>query len=409
MKKLVIALFVLTALATNAFGQVKWYKGSFEDAKKEACEKKTFIMVDFYTTWCGWCGKLDKDTMGDKSVGDALKDVICMKLNAEKEGARLARDNGVGSYPTILFFLPSGKKFASISGYVKPNQFLSRLAELSEDVKVLCDAEDELKKNTGNPAANLKMGQGLTKSDPTGAIEYFNKVITGDKENKSGHRDDAEYLVLEIRSNTVREMVAKMVRSAIGSASANTPPPNANNPVLGDEFKSLVKGIVKTNAALLANREALLRNADKLMEKLAGKFIKFAEANPSSNMRLKAVESGAEYYYLARKRDKSLELFAKIEKDLADNPKFLIKYARLLQRSGKGTGKIKGLLERAYKLEPESLLTIDMLAQIEMAQNNPKRAAELMEKALKIQPNHPYLMKKLEEYKNAAGRAGSGK
>ena len=80
---------------------------SFDQAKRTAADGgKRFVLVDFYTTWCGPCKKLDETTWKDPGVKDWLaKEAICLKIDAEKEMA-LADKYRINVYPTVLLAPP---------------------------------------------------------------------------------------------------------------------------------------------------------------------------------------------------------------------------------------------------------------------------------------------------------------
>jgi thioredoxin-related protein len=85
----ITALTVLTACDAQTTGQedhkdspVKWM--SFEEAvsKSQASPKKMFI--DVYTSWCGWCKKMDASTFSDPDVAKYINENFYpVKLNAE--------------------------------------------------------------------------------------------------------------------------------------------------------------------------------------------------------------------------------------------------------------------------------------------------------------------------------------
>ncbi|CAF3425427.1 unnamed protein product [Rotaria sp. Silwood2] len=119
---------------------VKWttIDQSVADAKTG---NKKFILVDLYTDWCGWCKKMDENTLQDAGIISLLnEDFTSVKFNAEsptpvmfngksyaftKTGARganqLAMDLGsVGGklgYPTIVILDANGNKLQAFPGY----------------------------------------------------------------------------------------------------------------------------------------------------------------------------------------------------------------------------------------------------------------------------------------------------
>ncbi len=124
----------------SADNDIKWttIDQSLADAKTG---NKKFILVDLYTDWCGWCKKMDENTLQDAGIISLLNEnFTVVKFNAEqpnpvsfngksytfaKTGARganqLALDLGtVGGklgYPTVVVLDANGNKLQAFPGY----------------------------------------------------------------------------------------------------------------------------------------------------------------------------------------------------------------------------------------------------------------------------------------------------
>jgi thiol:disulfide interchange protein len=131
MKKIVgfFAFSVLLSIAGVASAEVTFANLSFADAVKQAKKEKKLVMVDYYTTWCGWCKVLDKKTYTNKAVGEyANANMVSLKIDAEKgEGINLVRRSSIQGYPTIIFYDGEGKEVSRIVGYVDAPAFLERM------------------------------------------------------------------------------------------------------------------------------------------------------------------------------------------------------------------------------------------------------------------------------------------
>lgn len=119
---------------------IKWTTIEQSVANSKSNNKK-FILVDLYTDWCGWCKKMDENTLTEQSVVSLINEnFTAVKFNAEtqsavlfngktynfaKTGARganqLALDLGsVGGklgYPTLVVLDANGTKLQAFPGF----------------------------------------------------------------------------------------------------------------------------------------------------------------------------------------------------------------------------------------------------------------------------------------------------
>ncbi|MFN0009998.1 MAG: thioredoxin family protein [Planctomycetota bacterium] len=113
-----------TSVVAGDHGKIPWFKGSFEAALAQAKSENKLIFIDFWTDWCGWCKRLDKDTFSNDSVVAEMKDILCLSIDAESEsGAPIAKKFAVRGFPALILLGPDGKAEDSIGGYLKPDDF----------------------------------------------------------------------------------------------------------------------------------------------------------------------------------------------------------------------------------------------------------------------------------------------
>ena len=137
---------------------------------------KKFVVVDFYTVWCGPCKKLDETTWKDQGVRDWLsKEAVCVKVDAEKD-EKLAAKYRINAYPTVLLVRPDGTEIDRLVGYRDAKTFLA-------------DARDSLAGNDSLARARKKL-EGAGANDPMFRMGY------GDALSEKGRAEDAlsEYL-----------------------------------------------------------------------------------------------------------------------------------------------------------------------------------------------------------------------
>jgi Thioredoxin len=133
-------------------------------------------MVDFYTTWCGPCKRLDETTWKDQGVKDWLaKEAICLKIDAEKETV-LAEKYRINAYPTVLLLRPDGAEIDRLVGYRDAKTFLA-------------DAREAL-------AGNDSVSRARKPLEGTGANNPMLRMNYGDALAQKGRTEDAlsEYL-----------------------------------------------------------------------------------------------------------------------------------------------------------------------------------------------------------------------
>ena len=126
--------------------ELPWFEGSWDELLAKAKEENRIVFVDFWTSWCGWCKRLDRDTLSNAAVIAEMKDVLCFSLDAEsRAGAPLAREFGVQGYPALVFLDPDGGERDFISGYLPPEHFLAEVRRIKRDERTLGGLRKQLK------------------------------------------------------------------------------------------------------------------------------------------------------------------------------------------------------------------------------------------------------------------------
>lgn len=139
--------------------EIKWM--SMNEALEAQKNEPKKIFMDAYTTWCGPCKMLDRNTFQNKDVAKYINEhFYAVKFNAEgtetinykgvtyenpnynpnKRGRnsphQFASYLRVQAYPTMIFFDENGKVITPVMGYKTPTQleiFLKMVA--SDDYK----------------------------------------------------------------------------------------------------------------------------------------------------------------------------------------------------------------------------------------------------------------------------------
>ena len=128
MKKILLSALLIGSSVLTGFAQTDFRHITMEEASKAATAENKLIFIDFFTTWCGPCKKMSVEIFPQKELGDYMNSTfVCMKLDAEKEGADLARKYGVKAYPTYVVIDAKGDLKGTFSGYMQADIFKSKL------------------------------------------------------------------------------------------------------------------------------------------------------------------------------------------------------------------------------------------------------------------------------------------
>ena len=158
---LIVALIVVLGMTTVVFAEEPFHDISYEKALVKAGAEKKIVMIDFFTTWCGPCKKLDKTTWKDEKVQAWLESkTVALKIDAEKE-RDLAKQFKVRAYPTMVFIKPDGSLIASMIGYKDPTAFLATAGDRIKGITKLTKAEAEFKKDPENLASRKAYADAL--------------------------------------------------------------------------------------------------------------------------------------------------------------------------------------------------------------------------------------------------------
>ena len=172
MKKIILPLFLLIgcfSIAAFTYKQtapkpiigaekIKWM--SWQEASEANKTQPRKLLVDVYTSWCGWCKVMDKQTFTNDTIADYLnKYYYCVKLDAEghdtihfdnKDFVYISPEKGGGrngihtlayalldgnmGYPSLVYLTEKFERTAISPGYKTPAQLLPELRFTAEEV-----------------------------------------------------------------------------------------------------------------------------------------------------------------------------------------------------------------------------------------------------------------------------------
>jgi thiol-disulfide isomerase/thioredoxin len=174
MKTLLMAAF-FCVMASSMFA-APFVELSFEAASKEAAKTGKIVLVDFYTTWCGPCKMLDKNTWPDPVVIHLLEQkTVALRIDAEKEAA-LSKRYKISAYPSVLLIKSDGTEIDRIVGYRDPKAFQSEFNDALSGKDSVARAREKLAAAGANdPSARMQVGVALAEKgkDAEALAEYL--------------------------------------------------------------------------------------------------------------------------------------------------------------------------------------------------------------------------------------------
>ena len=147
---IVILFFITVSFIPSGKGKVQWITMA---ALQEAYSKNPKpILVDVYTSWCGWCKVMDKETYTNEKVAAYINEhYYAVKLDAEQKepvewnGKKYGYDKlnkvhelaiylcyGQLSFPTTVFVTALNAQPTPLSGYLKAKEIESPLKFFGE-------------------------------------------------------------------------------------------------------------------------------------------------------------------------------------------------------------------------------------------------------------------------------------
>ncbi len=124
-------LLVLTLISSRADEPVgmRFFAGSWQQALTESQRLGKPLFVEFYANWCPPCHRMAREAFPNPAIGNAFNPhFINYRIDAEiGEGPELAKRFAVGSFPTTLYFTPTGDIAHRAVGYAGVNSMIQQV------------------------------------------------------------------------------------------------------------------------------------------------------------------------------------------------------------------------------------------------------------------------------------------
>lgn len=113
--------------ATKTTENLAFIHENFGEAMEKARAENKLVFIDAYTTWCGPCKQMDKNTFTDEDVAAFFNEkFINLKLDMERgDGLTIQQRYKVSAFPTFLFLNADGEVVHKALGFQDADQFLA--------------------------------------------------------------------------------------------------------------------------------------------------------------------------------------------------------------------------------------------------------------------------------------------
>jgi thioredoxin-related protein len=158
---------LLTSFLPHNAEKIKWL--SLAELQTAYAKQPKPIIIDVYTSWCGWCKVMDKETYSNDKVADYINEhFYAVKFNAESKDSAVFGKKKYGfnpaynandlavyllfgrmGYPTTVLLSTIDAQPAPLSGYLKPSELEAPVKYFGEGAYKNKNFPDYMKEFTG--------------------------------------------------------------------------------------------------------------------------------------------------------------------------------------------------------------------------------------------------------------------
>ncbi|GAA5085474.1 hypothetical protein GCM10023210_06330 [Chryseobacterium ginsengisoli] len=202
MKKIISGLFLFSAITAFAQEAVKFQDLPFKELVAKAKKENKLLFIDAYTSWCGPCKMMEKNTFTQKAVGDYYNaNFVNARFDMEKgEGREIATKFGVRSYPTYLFLNGDGELVSQNFGYMEGSLFVSMAQDINSPNNKKGSLKERFAKGEKDPEFLINIMKLNSSSDFDFAKQASERYFENKKKTEEFTKDDVGLLLFFLKS-----------------------------------------------------------------------------------------------------------------------------------------------------------------------------------------------------------------
>jgi len=182
-KWVIISSLIFGCAAGIRAQEMVWHEGSWDQLSQKAKQSGQLIFIDFYTTWCAPCIRMDKEVFNSSEISTFYNQAfINVKLDAEDDdlGTRLAQQYAISSYPTLVFVDSNGEFVTSLIGYQNQIEMLNagrKLVDLQKEMSWIKSASADEKRTIEELRRLLELSEIYSFDDKSKlAMSYLDSI-----------------------------------------------------------------------------------------------------------------------------------------------------------------------------------------------------------------------------------------
>ena len=329
--------------------EARWVDSTWDAVLAQAKAENKHVFIDFYTTWCGPCKRLDKVTYVDPKVVDFLNSTVPVKYDCEKGyGETLAKQFKVVAYPTMVLLDAQGREIDRHLGYLDPPEFLEVMEGYAKGIGTVAFYEKKIAENPNDIETLHTLGTKYTDAVRVDeAVAALEKVMELDPGDERGWRAESIYNLAE--------------------------------------------------ASFAAQR---YDTSKKYFERVLKEY-------PDSDWYERALQRLARVEYELKNPDAAVALYQRYLDRHADDPSAMNAFAWFCSQRSIGLDQALPVAQKAADLSGRDPGILDTLAEVYFAMGNFDGALKIGKEALAKEPDDTYFQDQVKKYEAAKAEADS--
>lgn len=107
------------------------WRANFAEAQAEARRTGRPLMAVFEAPWCGWCARMERQSLRDPSVVRLSRRFVCVRVDADRSPGIVLQYGGI-AIPYTAFVAPDGAKMAAMEGFVEGDELARAMTDVLE-------------------------------------------------------------------------------------------------------------------------------------------------------------------------------------------------------------------------------------------------------------------------------------